>query len=140
MQEASLLQCFWGLAEVQLETRVQAAQSLLDIIAAGQVMKDARVSRCRCLSSACVAQPLVATGGLKVPSAFYSLSLCPCLKQGGSDGICSELEYTIKRLVRGLASNRAAARQGFATALAELLAIYKQVTVAKGCFCVCDSV
>jgi DNA polymerase phi len=33
---------------------------------------------------------------------------------------CEELQYSLKRLVRGLASSREGARQGFATALAEV--------------------
>ena len=38
----------------------------------------------------------------------------------------ADLEYTLKRLVRGLASSRSAARQGFALCLAELLATFKE--------------
>ena len=34
---------------------------------------------------------------------------------------CDELEYSVKRLVKGLASSRKGARQGFATVLTEVL-------------------
>ncbi|RLN45112.1 hypothetical protein BBO99_00003800 [Phytophthora kernoviae] len=44
----------------------------------------------------------------------------------------AEVQYTLKRLVRGLASSRDAARQGFSTALAGLLATFpKQVTLKE---------
>ena len=45
-----------------------------------------------------------------------------CLKaahEGG--GLCAELEYSLKRLVRGLASNRKAARHGYFITLTEVL-------------------
>lgn len=37
------------------------------------------------------------------------------------DGACSDLSYTVRRLVRGLASSRDGARQGFGAALIEVL-------------------
>lgn len=37
------------------------------------------------------------------------------------DSSCDELEYSVTRLVKGLASSRKGARQGFATVLTEAL-------------------
>ena len=37
------------------------------------------------------------------------------------DSSCDELEYSVTRLVKGLASSRKGARQGFATVLTEVL-------------------
>jgi hypothetical protein len=37
------------------------------------------------------------------------------------EGLCEELEYSLKRLVRGLASNRKAARHGYFITLTEVL-------------------
>ncbi|RLN46882.1 hypothetical protein BBJ29_002889 [Phytophthora kernoviae] len=49
-----------------------------------------------------------------------------------SSKVDAEVQYTLKRLVRGLASSRDAARQGFSTALAGLLATFpKQVTLKE---------
>ena len=43
-------------------------------------------------------------------------------QEGGKDSpCCSELDYSFKRLVKGLASSRKGARQGFTTVLTELL-------------------
>ena len=43
---------------------------------------------------------------------------------------CSEqLEYGLKRLVKGLASSRKGARQGFATALTEIINLFDCVSV-----------
>lgn len=36
------------------------------------------------------------------------------------EGVCPELDYAVKRLVRGLASNRKGARHGFYTALTQV--------------------
>ena len=45
--------------------------------------------------------------------------------------MCSELEYSLKRLVRGLASNRKAARHGYFVTLTEVYKI--NVTVNQAC-------
>ena len=49
--------------------------------------------------------------------------------EGGD--LCAELEYSLKRLVRGLASNRKAARHGYFITLTEVLVngVYEM------CFC-----
>lgn len=44
------------------------------------------------------------------------------------EGLCSELEYSLKRLVRGLASNRKAARHGYFVTLTE---VYPLICVSK---------
>ena len=43
----------------------------------------------------------------------------------------SDLVYAVKRLIRGLASSRDGARQGFSTALAELMRCVPAVTPAE---------
>ena len=40
-----------------------------------------------------------------------------------------DLSYTLSRLVKGLASSRKAARQGFAMALTEIILMFDTVTV-----------
>jgi hypothetical protein len=45
------------------------------------------------------------------------------------EGVGTELEYTIRRLVRGLASSRQGARQGFSLALTEVLAEFPEVDI-----------
>jgi hypothetical protein len=52
-------------------------------------------------------------------------------------GACN-LEYSLKRLVRGLGSGRDAARQGFAAGLSQLLKNFPEVTLLKVCFCAFD--
>lgn len=42
---------------------------------------------------------------------------------------CADLTYAVNRLTRGLSSNRAAARQGFALALTEVLRIFPNVSI-----------
>lgn len=44
------------------------------------------------------------------------------------DGLCPDLQYAVRRLVRGLASPRDGARQGFGAALIELLNAFDEVT------------
>eukprot|EP00040_Diaphanoeca_grandis_P004895 m.30508 g.30508 ORF g.30508 m.30508 type:complete len:811 (-) comp16297_c0_seq1:121-2553(-) len=44
---------------------------------------------------------------------------------------CSDLEYSAKRLIRGLASSRAGARQGYSTTLSELMRCVPVVTPAR---------
>lgn len=39
------------------------------------------------------------------------------------NGVCAELEYALKRLVKGLASNRKRARHGFYTALTQVMVL-----------------
>jgi DNA polymerase phi len=39
------------------------------------------------------------------------------------------LSYTLKRLIKGLASSRKAARQGFAMALTEIILMFDTITV-----------
>jgi hypothetical protein len=45
------------------------------------------------------------------------------------EGVGTELEYTIRRLVRGLASSRQGARQGFSLALTEVLSEFPEVDI-----------
>jgi len=46
----------------------------------------------------------------------------------GGAGSCADLEYALRRLVRGLASPRDGARQGFGAALVEVLAAFEAIT------------
>ena len=53
--------------------------------------------------------------------------------QGGAltqspENLCADLEYSLKRLVRGLSSGRQSARQGFAACLCELLIVFSFIT------------
>ena len=48
---------------------------------------------------------------------------------GGAPELLVDTEYTLKRLVRGLASSRESARQGFAACLCELLLMLPGVDV-----------
>lgn len=50
-------------------------------------------------------------------------------KSGSS---ADDVEYTVKRLVRGLCSSRASARQGFAAALVRVLAMFPDATPLEG--------
>lgn len=53
-------------------------------------------------------------------------------KQSDAEELSDDLEYTLKRLVKGLCSSRAAARQGFALALTEILVTFKDlISTAK---------
>ncbi|XP_022103736.1 myb-binding protein 1A-like protein isoform X2 [Acanthaster planci] len=45
------------------------------------------------------------------------------------EALCEEVQYTLKRLIRGLASPRKGARQGYAMALAQLLEHIEQITL-----------
>ena len=49
----------------------------------------------------------------------YTSVFSQAAHEGG--GLCAELEYSLKRLVRGLASNRKAARHGYFITLTEVL-------------------
>lgn len=44
---------------------------------------------------------------------------------------CNELKYSVKRLVKGLASTRKGARQGFATVLTEILSEFACLSPEK---------
>lgn len=44
------------------------------------------------------------------------------------DSSCDELEYSVTRLVKGLASSRKGARQGFATVLTEVLSEFASLS------------
>eukprot|EP00043_Microstomoeca_roanoka_P020426 m.248172 g.248172 ORF g.248172 m.248172 type:complete len:1393 (-) comp17163_c1_seq1:3493-7671(-) len=62
-------------------------------------------------------------------------ALLPQLKASqaefSGDGLCPDLEYSFKRLVRGMGSNRKAARQGFGVALCEVLAQFPEISVDR---------
>lgn len=45
------------------------------------------------------------------------------------DSKSDDLKYTLKRLVKGLASSRKAARQGFAMALIEIVLLFDSISV-----------
>lgn len=47
-------------------------------------------------------------------------SLISALSQESSETFKTDMDYSVKRLIRGLASSRAGARQGFAVALTEV--------------------
>ena len=80
---APLLSFFWDLAAVDVDKRVKAATSLVDVLQRAQH----------------------AHNGAEGPT-------------------CPDLAYAVRRLVRGLASSRDGARQGFGAALIEVLATF----------------
>ena len=81
---APLLSFFWDLAAVDIDKRVKAAASLLDVLQTAQKSHEAGE-----------------------PEA--------------ESPACADLVYAVRRLVRGIASSRDGARQGFGAALIEVL-------------------
>ncbi|KAL5015716.1 hypothetical protein ScPMuIL_005305 [Solemya velum] len=51
-------------------------------------------------------------------------------KQGSSEELCGDFQYSVHRLVKGLASGRESARQGFSVALCQLLKEFPALPVA----------
>ena len=90
---SNLLQAFWDLSSYEEEERIKAAKEILQLLG-----EQYEVS----------VRSLVACG--ESPAM-------PCQV----DGVCAELEYALKRLVKGLASNRKRARHGFYTALTQVM-------------------
>jgi len=95
-----ILQCFWDLAAVDEAKRVAAAAALVEHIA-------------------------VEGPGKLVPLSAKDVAALPQASSAKLDAVlagCSpSAAYVLKRLVNGLASGRAAARQGFSIALAACL-------------------
>lgn len=48
--------------------------------------------------------------------------------EAAPNDMCADLEYSLRRLVRGLSSNRLSARQGFASCLCEVLFVFNFVS------------
>lgn len=53
----------------------------------------------------------------------------PCVQQPSEGTLCPELDYTVRRLVRGLASSRKGARQGYFITLTEVSLVVLQSTL-----------
>ncbi|XP_033115971.1 myb-binding protein 1A-like protein [Anneissia japonica] len=51
--------------------------------------------------------------------------------QENKEALCEDVIYALQRLVKGLASSRQGARQGYATALAELLALLPVISLKE---------
>ena len=119
------MQAFWDLASVDGRRRVQAASALLETMVRAQAAAEETgdvdppepPSRAREDTGAGVAGDSADVPvGAPVASPLEKRSTQPI------PGACAELAYAVRRLVRGLASGRQGARQGFSTALAVLLA------------------
>ena len=62
-------------------------------------------------------------------SLIAALKIAQAEFEGSTGGaLCPDLSYAVRRLVRGLASPRDGARQGFGAALIELLGAFDEVT------------
>ncbi|EDQ88378.1 uncharacterized protein MONBRDRAFT_9230 [Monosiga brevicollis MX1] len=93
-----LMSCFWDLADLAVSTRLNAAARLLAILVDSQ----------KGLAAASDG-PDAQTADDETESIF------------AGPAISEDLRYSLKRLIRGLASSRKGARQGFAAALHILL-------------------
>ncbi|KAL9986840.1 hypothetical protein ACROYT_G001046 [Oculina patagonica] len=91
MPSENILSHFWELASIDETTRLKAASQLLDALNQAQTQHDEKEK--------------VEEDSMEDEENPY----------------CDELEYSVTRLVKGLASSRKGARQGFATVLTEVL-------------------
>lgn len=94
------LESFQGLANVNQADRVQALHTLLNHLKTVQSLAEESSAK------------------LGTLPADVSLRIC-----------CGDLTYAVNRLTKGLASSRAAARQGFALALTEVLRVFPNVPI-----------
>eukprot|EP00198_Chlamydomonas_reinhardtii_P000103 XP_001689438.1 predicted protein [Chlamydomonas reinhardtii] len=99
----SVLQYFWDLASYDEEVRLTAARGLVADVIADQAKHNASLGKDN--------DAAPEEGAPKQKQLEYHLRRCS-----------PTMVYTLRRLARGLASSRQAARQGYATALAGLLA------------------
>ena len=97
------LECYWKLVSTDPGERIQAAHELIEAMVASS-------------SSSSTTTTATENGGDHPHSS--------------SSGLSADVEYAIKRLVRGLSSSTEAARQGFAACLAEMLAALPHVPLA----------
>jgi len=91
------LECYWKLVSTDPGERIQAAHELIEAL-------------------------IASSGGTNTTSI--------ATENGGDhppSGLSADVDYAIKRLVRGLSSSTEAARQGFAACLAEMLAALPHV-------------
>lgn len=91
MPSENIISRFWELASNDETTRLKAASQLLDSLHEAQMHHEEKVE-------------------VEDNANDDDKNFC-----------CDELEYSVKRLVKGLASSRKGARQGFATVLTEVL-------------------
>ncbi|KXZ41682.1 hypothetical protein GPECTOR_322g31 [Gonium pectorale] len=111
----TVLQYFWDLASYDEQVRVAAARGLVTDLLADQAKHAAGLGK----DTASAPED----GSPKIQQLEYHLRRCS-----------PTMVYTLRRLARGLGSSRAAARQGFATALTGLLAAGLAAPVAAGGF------
>ena len=104
MSDGNLLQRFWSLASLSEEERIQAAKELITSLSTHQVMYNKNFEN-------------MPTDIIKI----YTMLLTLMKAEHEGEGLCPELEYSLKRLVHGLASNRKAARHGYFITLTEVL-------------------
>lgn len=102
-ERSEFLKLFWSLAENDAAARAHAVAQLLAHLTQQQ-------------------QKAPLANGVTMTPITTSTTSSPNEETAETD-----LQYTLKRLVRGLASSRDAARQGFSTALAGLLAAFPTV-------------
>ena len=91
--EPNFLQTFWKLSSVEEEERIKAGEDLLTVLKKHQVLFE-RFSEPGCM-----------------PVLFQVAE---------EEGLSSELEYAVQRLVKGLSSNRKGARHGFYTVFTQV--------------------
>ena len=96
--EQNFLQTFWKLSSIEEEERIKAAEDLLVLLKQHQV-----------------------SSKLALVAGLYLVPQAAAKSTDG--GVCSELEYAVQRLVKGLASNRKGARHGFYTALTQVCVV-----------------
>lgn len=98
MPSENFLSHFWELASTDETKRLKAASQLLDSLHEAQMHHEEKVE-------------------VEDNANDDEENLC-----------CDELEYSVKRLVKGLASSRKGARQGFATVLTEVLSKFTSLS------------
>ncbi|KAE8257363.1 hypothetical protein A4X13_0g2410 [Tilletia indica] len=125
----TVLTLFWKLAELDPQERLNASNSLIHILIHQQSLF---TSPARQIQHALPSQQ----DALKASSSSSAIDGPATVSDTDEaraeriiDHSCTpDLAYSLRRLIRGLASPRQGARQGFAVALAELLSQLKQIT------------
>ncbi|KAK0520550.1 DNA-directed DNA polymerase [Tilletia horrida] len=120
----TVLTLFWKLAETDAAERLAASSALIDILLSQQQQHPQEQQ-----------SPLQHPAGDEAELLEYEQHSSASVSQAQEaradriiDRLCTpDVAYSLRRLIRGLASPRQGARQGFAVALAELLARLKDL-------------
>ena len=100
--ESNLLQTFWNLSSLEEGERLQAAKELITLLEEHQVPT--------------------------IPASLQIVIFLVVFQGCDEEVVCSELEYAVQRLVKGLSSNRKGARSGFYTALTQVCKTVRLLT------------